>query len=287
MPFPLWASKPYPTHITGNHNEQFSALQHSQASEYEAPDRTSELGTQELISEYLQDNCKKLEVIPHVVKQIHELLALEQACIVSFGSGSCVMEYLLALSLGKGFKMLATDYDKFLVKQASCLLRAQNFIAAEYDMIREDILNLSGLSLDISSRKIAKIGLFIGSAYILSDEEFIRFFASLRALGFSCIFDFHAGFFGQEYELQYYKQKLSCLQSSVINREPVSADRFAFLPPPPPFKDSSGQAWAHKKHGYGRFGREITSLYARSGWHVASLSTVANYQFVATLRAEA
>ena len=106
--------------------------------------------------------------------------------ILSLGSGNCALEYLLCSYLPSGSKIIATDYDKYL------LSKAKGFFP-ELDVRFFDFRN-DKLDVVFPKEKIDMI-LSIASTHVLADIEFIDFIGCIKSKGVKVIIDVVVDFF--------------------------------------------------------------------------------------------
>lgn len=154
--------------------------------------------------------------------------------LVSLGSGDCVSEYYLSQ---RGFNVIATDNNPECI--VSC---KENFHELEchcVDFVR-DLIPIPEPALVY----------FMGSSYVMSDEEFIRCLKYLRYMGVKTIIDC--------------EPCVECWQlpEYIIGKTINNPNEF---------------------HGYVRTRRHYDKIFKLSGWKIVSATKIGVYNFVVTL----
>lgn len=179
--------------------------------------------------------------------------------ILSLGAGTCMLEYLLKLSLPEGTRVIACDFDQYLIEKAKSFF--PEITVVKFDFFSDDIGELLvNLDLEID------LAVFFGSAYVMDDKQFIKLFDGLRKAGTKEVIDFHAGYMG-------WKDKISTMLM------PLSQN--------PAIRKMVGKSplntYPGKFHGYARDRSELRTLYGRSGFVVHKEVAVAGYEYVAVM----
>jgi hypothetical protein len=185
--------------------------------------------------------------------------------IVSFGAGTCVLEYFLKSALPSDVRIAATDFNDFYVEKAGKLL--PGLIARKYDFFRDSV---GPLMKDLGMEP--ELAVFLGSSYVMDDPEFTGQFNQLKRAGFKSVIDFHGGFMTFNAMLEYIKRDL--VSPLARNR----ALRKAFN------KEPLGSAYAGKFHGFSRSRSALRKLYRESGFKIRSeMKIEPSYKYTAVL----
>jgi hypothetical protein len=175
--------------------------------------------------------------------------------VLSLGAGPCVLEYHLLTKLSPGARVIATDFDAFLIEQARRLfpeLRSEVF-----DFFRDDVKSLLK-----KNDPPVRLAVFFGSSYVMDDAQFVSLFRGLREAGIQDIIDFYPAFLSRN----------DCLKQ--LN--PLSyLKRFSWI------RRLFGKGSLGKFHGYARSRGELRKLYRMAGFSIAEEQRIANYEYVA------
>jgi len=201
-----------------------------------------------LFSQYFLENYHKTSAVGFLIQRIYQK---RYKNVLSLGAGTCVLEYLLKCALPEDSKVVATDFDHFLIERAKRLL--PSIIPVEFDFCRSSLENLKRLKIDFD------LAVFFGSAYVMDDSEFVDLFSGLKKLGVKEIIDFHAGYIptGEIPKLIFMKLGAYLLE------------RFGLL------------GWRGKFHGYRRTRGELRRLYSEAGLSIVQELSVPPYKYVA------
>ena len=166
-----------------NDGGQFTAEEHSYIMKAEFG-KTVFKTREDLLHYWLSMDYSKLGALSYVIGEIYRKGFTN---ILSLGAGSCVLEYLLKLSLPKESKVIACDFDSFIIDKAKDFF--PNIITEKFDFFSNDIKSLqSKLNIEFD------LVVFFGSAYVMDNMEFIKLFGDLKKICVKLILDFHAFF---------------------------------------------------------------------------------------------
>lgn len=193
--------------------------------------------------------------------------------IISLGAGSCVMEYFLKCALPDDSFVAASDFDGFLIGKARQFF--PEISAFEFDLFKdrtEELKNRYKINFDLA--------VFLGSAYVMDDEDFITQFSGLKKIGVKRIIDFHAGFYTDKEAFMIGLGKIkSAMLKKFKNIGPVK-----YLWEKIKTVNSPETSIKSKFHGYGRTKGEILKLYKKSGLSVVKEFRVGHYRYAAILQ---
>jgi predicted RNA methylase len=205
---------------------------------------------------YLQNNYSKLDSLKFLIDEVRESNMIN---VLSLGAGACILEWLLKLCVFEKTKIVASEFDPFLVQKAKEFL--PEITALQFDFFNDDIYSFcSKLNIEFD------LAVFFGSAYVMDDPEFIKLFSAIKRCGVRKIIDFHAG----------YMNLRSCVSYVLGPITKISAVRKLFRKPP--VSDYKG-----KFHGYSRSRSELRKLYKESGWRLRKETSSGIYEYVAIL----
>lgn len=200
-----------------------------------------------LISWYLTQNDKKLLALSFLIRYCYEN---GYKNILSLGAGSCVLEYFLKCALPKGAKVVATDFNPFLIKKAKLFFKS--IVPLKFDFLKED---LDGL---LKRLKISfDVAVFFGSAYVMDDSDFVRLLRKLKKSGIKKIVDFHVAY------IPPYKIPIIVL-SKILNK----------------LKHLHQEG---KFYGYERTRGELRRLYRQAGFNLIQETSVEPYKYIAII----
>ncbi|MBI4824101.1 MAG: hypothetical protein HY805_07740 [Nitrospirae bacterium] len=132
------------------------------------------------LQNYLSVNYSKLNALCFLIERVYDGNFKN---IISFGSGFCVLEYLLKKALPEDTNVIATDVCEEIILKAKEYL--PDIVIDSFDITKDDIVkfkNKHRLNFDVA--------VFLGSSYYMEDERFISFFRSLKSVGIKEIIDF-------------------------------------------------------------------------------------------------
>ena len=238
-----------------NDGGQFTAEEHAFAIEKQFGDSVyKEKGT--LLGHYLPENLTKLGALSIFIDSVKNN---GYRNILSLGAGSCVLEYLLQLSLGEVSKIVACDFNRFFIERAKKFF--PEIIAEQFDFFKDDIESFkTALNIDFD------VAVFFGSAYVMDDVNFVKLFSGLKRIGVDKIFDFHAGYMDINHLV------FNCIKSFTgenimrkLHRRPTELS----------------EGYRGKFHGYSRSRGELRRLYTESGLQIHQESSTFGYKYVA------
>ena len=203
------------------------------------------------ISWYLQKHPHKLIILAFLIKHIKENNFKN---ILSLGSGCCVLEYLLKLSL-PDLKVVASDNNSYLIKTAQTLF--PNITVLEFDFCQWHYSLLDG-KFDVA--------VFFGSSYMMSEDTMTRQLRSLKMCRIKHIVIFEAGFLTNK---ECYKLILSSLK-----RSPILRKLFGKLPLKPQERNHQGYAYSRGA---------LRRIYRNAGLKVIKETRMAGYKYVSIL----
>jgi len=241
---------------------QFTAQEHAFAIQQEFGrifvDRTT------LVREYLSQNYEKLGALGFLIEIINQY---SYKWIISLGAGHCVLEYILSWAIPLNGKVVAADFDTFMVEKSQELF--PEIITIEYDFFNHDPQRL----ID-SIGFVPEIAIFFGSAYVMDDDCFIKQLKGLKQVGIDMIIDFHAGCISVN---QMFRQIIKERIRSILGEKKINKALRIIRPAVSTYKG--------KFHGWGRTKGELRRLYSQSGWVTISEQKVGQYEYVAILKA--
>jgi hypothetical protein len=177
--------------------------------------------------------------------------------IVSFGSGTCWIEYLLKCLLPEEARVVATDFDSFFIEKAKSLF--PDIIPMEFDFLKDDVSKISGnIDFDLDA------AVFFSSAYVMDDAQFIHLFKSLKSMPVRQIIDFHGGY--MDFGDVLYQSLAPFKRNPLIRRI---------------FRKPLEGGYAGKFHGYLRDRKELRRLYKESGLDLVKETSTGNYKYIA------
>ena len=215
----------------------YTAEEHARVVELESAERFRSRET--LLRASLSENAEKLAALGYLIRHAGRG---DFRGVLSLGAGDCVLEYLLKLSLPESVRVVATDFNPYLIDKAKLLL--PGIMPATFDFHKdrvEDLRKTLGVDFDLA--------VFFGSAYVMDDEQFIRLFQGLKKIGVKQVIDFHAGFMD-------WKALLSNAAGPLRGFAPLRR----LLGKPPLDEEFLG-----KFHGYTRSRGELRRLYKLGG----------------------
>lgn len=163
--------------------------------------------------------------------------------VVSFGAGSCAMEYLIKEAL-PNINLVATEYEIRMVETVKPFFKEITCIP--FDFFKDDVDNLQkelGINFDFA--------FFSASAYAMDDDCFIKFFRSLNDCGIHDIVDNSGGIvFHKRYPGPFLFRFFNGIKYVLREDIPVK-----YIPDGRPF-------------GYGRTIPELRKLYRQAGYDV-------------------
>jgi hypothetical protein len=240
-----------------NNGGQFTAEEHALAIKNELGE-TLYKTRENLLRHYLPVYLPVLSNLGFLIDSIQEN---GYRNILSLGSGPSVLEYILKMVLPEESKLIACDFDSFVVEKVRGFF--PELIVEKFDFFKDDIKTLqSGLNIEID------LVVFFASAYVMDDTEFIKLFCDLKKIGVKQIIDFHAGYMGSLDVMMNYLKPLTT--NSTVRK-------FFYKPL------ITVQGCRGKFHGYSRNRSELRKLYKNSGLSLQREISVSNFKYVAIL----
>ena len=231
-----------------NQNRRFTAEEHEYVMKKEH-EKSGFLETKEsLLSAYFREDYYKYLAVGFLVQRIYQK---NYKNIISLGAGTCVPEYLLKCALPEDSKVVAADFDPFLIKNARRVF--PSIIPIVFNFCNDRLDRLKKLKIDFD------LAVFFGSAYVMNDPEFVRLFAGLKKLGIKEIIDFHAGYIPTS---EIPKLILMKFGTYVLDKLELLGYRGKF-------------------HGYRRTRGELRRLYREAGLSLVQELSIPPYKYVA------
>ena len=262
-----------------NNGEKYTAVEHAYITKMDF-EKNGIKTKEDILRHYQKTDHVKLGSLSFLIEEINKK---GYNNILSLGAGQCVLEYLLKLSLPEKVKVIACDYDSFLITKAKDYF--PNIITDQFDFISDDIKFLqSKLNIEFD------LVVFFGSAYVMDNMEFIKVFGNLKKAGIKQLIDFHAGYnnLSSMFNIYYirpflnnylsFKRLLKSLKENFLIRK-------IFNKPLINLKNSKNyfQSYRGKFHGYSRNKSELRRIYKNAGWKLKKETSVTIYEYVAIL----
>ena len=163
--------------------EQFTAEEHAYIIKTEYGKNVFKT-RENVLRHWFAEDHSKLGSLSYLIEEIN---TKEFKNILSLGAGYCVLEYLLELSLPEEVKVIACDFDSFLIDKANDFF--PSIITEYFDFFSDDIKSLqSRLNIEFD------LVVFFGSSYTMDNMEFIKLFGGLKKIGVKQVIDFHSGY---------------------------------------------------------------------------------------------
>lgn len=224
----------------------YSGLEHGQMSEMDLKDVfTSKEKLVAWYFRYLRNNTK-LDVISQIIEEI-EKRKLKN--LFSVGSGPAVLEYFVKLMTKQDIRMVATDYDWFMVKKAQELL--EGIIVEEFDFYKHKI------SEKAEEYLIDGI-IMIGSGCSMDSKKYAEFLREANNSKVKCVFCFEAAIRSN--------MKSACL---TIQCFLMALKKWII-------RDELSKECGH---AYYRSKRELLSIYKMSGYSIRRLRKTKAYKY--------
>ena len=216
-------------------DEIFSAQEHT--IHYQAQKRF--LNKDNLLRKVLAEDFNKLSSLSLLIDTCYRNNFKN---ILSIGSGFCVNEYLLKKALPEDTNVVASDFDPYLIQKSNDFF--PELVSIEFNMIEDSFLNLQN-QLNIKFDLVY----FMGSSYVLDDNQFIKFFKDIKHSGVKKVIDFSVCNLSLIDILSYYLRPIR--QNEKI-RKLFKKDKIK----------------RKKAHGYHRDNRHILNLYKKSNFQL-------------------
>ncbi|MDD4910432.1 MAG: class I SAM-dependent methyltransferase [Candidatus Omnitrophica bacterium] len=241
-----------------NKGEIFSAEEHAYVMEKEFADRFK--SREGLLFWALSGDGKRLSDIGFLMDYINKKGFTN---ILSLGAGNCISEYLLRFGLPGNSKVVAADFDPYLIDKAKELL--PGITPVRFDFFKDDVREIKDKLLPGG----IDLAVFLGSSYVMDDDNFILLFKRLKEIGCKEIMDFQGG--------------VICLDK-LFNSYllwPLKESSFIrmMLGKPLVKKDS----YKGKFSGYLRSRGECRRLYKKAGLRIFKELSAGSYRYVSIL----
>jgi hypothetical protein len=226
-------------------NTRFSSIEHTQV--VQKANKGSDLSKEIILREFLSQESMKLIALNFLIQQIQ---LNKCSMILSLGSDNCVIEYLLSLAMPKDAKIVATDFNDFFIGNSKKYF--PEIISERFDFFNDTIEELSkrvNVKFDFAY--------FLGSAYVMDDEEYISILSQIRKGGIKQIIDFSPAFI------------------------PYSHAPIAWMGE---LKWELNHNFRGKFHGFRRTSNEYRKIYKQAGWIIEHEKSFGHYQYVANLK---
>lgn len=194
-------------------------------------------------------NMKKLDAVSELGQIIKDN---NLQCIISLGAGPCVLEHILQSISGEKVKIVATDYDDFMIESADRLLGRDNLIIRKYDFYHDDIKEL------IKQYHADAVVMF-GSACSMDNSRYIYFLGELMMTDIKYVITFEAAIM---------KNLKSVIRKTMVI---ISATKRYIL------KQNSQRKQA--MHAYERSERELTGIFRKSGYKYQRMRKLNCYEY--------
>lgn len=236
-----------------NREELFTAQEHTHIVEEEFAHKF--LTKETLMQWYLSENYSKLRALGFLIDYLKKN---NFDNIISFGSGPCVLEYLLLEALSHDINIWTTDFDSFFIRKSNEIF--PDLKSVVFDFYKDNLLNLTE-SID---EKI-EFGFSFGSFYTMDNPTFISFLKDCNKIGIERIIDFHAGYLP-------FAEKLNIIKWSLIKRMIPSAFRHNSMIRRLFGKQAVKPAGPiGKLHGYRRDLAELKKVYKSGGYRISKV----------------
>lgn len=223
---------------------RFTAEEHSYVTEKEFGNIFK--SKEALLDAYFREDYSKLSALGFLIKHIYEE---GYKNILSLGSGTCVLEYLLKCALPEKSEVIATDFDSFMIRNAKRLF--PSIKALVLDFCKDDLSKIKEMRIDLA--------VFFGSSYVMDDTEFISLLSKLKDLKVKEIIDFHAGYIQMK--------EIPKLIFMKIGGDIM--EKFGLL------------KFRGKFHGYRRTRGELRRLYQKAGLKIVRELAIQPYRYIA------
>jgi len=200
-----------------------------------------------IIREFLSKNSRKLIALDYLIEHIQ---MRNYRNILSLGAGACVIEYLLSCALPEKTHIVATDFNEFYINKSRIFF--PEIISEKFDFYFDNIGQLSkttGIQFDCA--------FFLGSAYVLDDNEYNGILNQLKDSGVESIIDFSPA-------LVPYSQ----VPVTVLGE----------------IKNSVTKTFRGKFHGYSRTKNDMRYIYKKTGLIIEKEFHLGPYNYVALLK---
>jgi hypothetical protein len=195
---------------------------------------------------FLSKNESKLVTLAYLIRFVYRHHAKK---ILSLGAGMCVIEEFLRQALPEDGVVIATDFNDFLIGNAQQFF--PGLVAVKFDFFRDDIRAICdavGSPVDLA--------VFMGSSYVMDDDEFIRILAQLKDNQVKRVIDVTPTL------VPYHNLPLLILGE--LKCSLTRQDRGKF-------------------HGFQRTRLDFRNIYRKAGWTLKEETSAGDYNYVAIL----
>jgi hypothetical protein len=200
-----------------------------------------------IIREFLSKDSRKLIALDYLIQHIRKR---NYRSVISLGSGACVIEYLLSCGLPENTRIVATDFNDFYISKSKLFF--PEIISEKFDFYRDNIEQLSkktGIQFEFAY--------FLGSAYVLDDNEYVGILNQLQDSGIEGIIDFSPA-------LVPYSQVPVTILGEI--------------------KNSITKTFRGKFHGYSRTQNDMRYIYKQTGFTIEKELQLGPYTYVSVLK---
>ena len=226
MKFKIY-TETYSEEIRDACNHRYTSQEYSTLISKQNSDKYS--SKKDILRDFLSKDSRKLIALDYLIQHIQKR---NYHNILSLGSGTCVIEYLLSCALPKNTNIVATDFNEF------CLSKSKIFFP------------------EIISEKF-DFAFFLGSAYVLDDDEYVDVLRQLQDSGIDGIIDFSPAL------VPYAKLPLMILGE---------------------IKNSITKSFQGKFHGYSRTKNDFRYIYKKTGFQIEKEFQLGPYDYVSVLK---
>jgi SAM-dependent methyltransferase len=224
-----------------------------------------------MLRKYLPENLSRFPILEFLIDIIKRQ---KYRNILSMGSGSCVIEYLLKLCLPEELNVVCCDFNQFLVRKTQKLFPELNVF--EFNFFEDNIADIF-----LESKIEFDMVIFFGSAFVMDNDKFVKLFSDLKRMPSSFhgrhIIDFHAGY------IDFKRVVAELLCPSLIYNTNI---RRLLGKDPAPKSYLFGKETINfngKFIGYSRSRNELRKLYKLSGWNIKNEMSFSWYKYTAIL----
>jgi len=244
MKFKIY-TETYSEEIRDACNHRYTSQEYSTLISKQNSDKYS--SKKDILRDFLSKDSRKLIALDYLIQHIQKR---NYHNILSLGSGTCVIEYLLSCALPKNTNIVATDFNEFCLSKSKIFF--PEIISEKFDFYHDNIRQLSkntGIQFDFA--------FFLGSAYVLDDDEYVDVLRQLQDSGIDGIIDFSPAL------VPYAKLPLMILGE---------------------IKNSITKSFQGKFHGYSRTKNDFRYIYKKTGLQIEKEFQLGPYDYVSVLK---
>lgn len=255
--------------------KRFSSDERSKLTELE--NKSPVNSKSDILSNWLSREFKKLESLSFLINLIKNN---NYKNIISLGSGTCALEYLLKLSLPKYCSVIASDFDKVPIYNAKKYF--PEIKCLHFDFFKNsfnEVFNLDEEQVDLV--------FFMGSAYVMDDEEYVNLFRSIKSSNPKVIIDFVGGYIDlgdfikfKKMDFMHKYSSFGKIRNSLTNSS-FLRKVFQKLPINNRLRD---RAYSGKFHGYRRSLINQRILYRLADLRIEQETNDLEYKYIAILK---